>query len=434
MLKEGGGARPMCAYVMVVAVCLSACGVWGQTFSSFSTMAPPAGCTILGIAGGTPQSSFLYQQNCTSTGFKVSSLFYFDSTNVFTWSPPAALSWGSDGSIMAIKAPNNIYSDTLPTVTWTLDSGNAVAVSIGSSSYGGSGTLWAVVVNSGKVLYQATSALGASTSWLQIATGVYAASVGDDGTLGYIDSTHMIYMCQLRSVSPFGCVSAPVALGLSTSAIGLDIYDASNILSWGSNGNLYFLVNGWHPGNPNTASWEYISAPQFIISSALVSGPAGVLNVPVLGKAIVGYQGTDGVWRSATYAFNCGPGTYGDWSSGCTKCPAGTYSNVIGATTSATCSACSAGTYSSSAGVTVCAACAAGQYGPSTGLTSCPCCNSGGYTSSPGQTTCLDCSTTCGPCTNPDPRGGQCGTNGPSGPQCATSAVACAGTCTGQCC
>lgn len=384
----------MSMWLMMASVVLPASLVSAQTFSSFTTLSPNAGCKTLGLLCGTSASGCLYQENCTTTGFKISSLFYFDSTKVFTWNPPTCVSYGSDGSFFAIKSPDSIYSDTAPTYTWTLNDGNAVAVSIGSISYGGSGTLWAIALNSGKVLYQATSTLGATTAWQEIVSGgVLAASVGADGTLGYIDSSCMVYLCQLLSVSPYGCADTPVAGPVGTCAIGLDIYDANNLLAWSSEGELYFLVNGWHPGNPNAASWEYISAPQFIISTALVSGPTAVLNVPSLGKGIVGYQGTDSVWRSATYPFQCGPGKYGDYAS-CTVCPAGSYSNVNGATSSSACSSCGAGTYSL-AGATMCSICPSGTWSASTGVSVCTDCGGGTYSAATGATSSATCST-CG--------------------------------------
>jgi hypothetical protein len=90
------------------------------------------------------------------------------------------------------------------------------------------------------------------------------------------------------------------------------------------------------------------------------------------------------------------PGTFQNSTShlsyACVNCPAGTFGNALGLTTSTCSGYCSAGTYSLG-GTSSCTNCPAGRWGATTGLTSAACtgtCSAGKYADS-GSTICLDC-------------------------------------------
>ncbi len=77
-------------------------------------------------------------------------------------------------------------------------------------------------------------------------------------------------------------------------------------------------------------------------------------------------------------------------STSCTACAAGSFSDVLGATE---CQSCAAGSFSNSTGATVCTACEAGKFSSSTGATECTACAAGSFSSTTGSTTCTACAT-----------------------------------------
>jgi len=98
---------------------------------------------------------------------------------------------------------------------------------------------------------------------------------------------------------------------------------------------------------------------------------------------------TAGKYLSSGTCLNCPAGyTSGSGATACTACAAGYYS-TSGATT---CSACSAGQYSTSASGS-CTSCPTGTYTASAGMGSCTSCTAGTYTNTIGSTVCKSCIT-----------------------------------------
>lgn len=90
----------------------------------------------------------------------------------------------------------------------------------------------------------------------------------------------------------------------------------------------------------------------------------------------------------------------------CTQCPAGTYSELAGASDINSCTSCDTGSYNELPGSTSCTVCPAGSFSPNTtacipcpmgmysevaGSTSCDYCAAGSYSQSEGRTSCVAC-------------------------------------------
>ena len=137
----------------------------------------------------------------------------------------------------------------------------------------------------------------------------------------------------------------------------------------------------------------------------LASSPSGILYTADRGNNRI-RQLTCVPCPASYYCFSgapvlCPPGSYCPLSSiNATLCPAGTFSNITGASSSSTCTPCSPGYYSATPGAvlsTACSPCAAGTYSTTPGASStaaCAPCSAGAY-SVQGSTACAFTSTTC---------------------------------------
>jgi hypothetical protein len=93
---------------------------------------------------------------------------------------------------------------------------------------------------------------------------------------------------------------------------------------------------------------------------------------------------------------NCPAGTYKTGCVTCTPCPAGTWSNTVGAFQISNCTACLAGTYTATAGSTTPTICPAGTYSNYSGMSFCFKCSTASYPTQTGANS-SDVCTICQP-------------------------------------
>jgi alpha-tubulin suppressor-like RCC1 family protein len=117
---------------------------------------------------------------------------------------------------------------------------------------------------------------------------------------------------------------------------------------------------------------------------------------PDAGRAVVAIAASENSF-AVLQRIPCPAGRYTDSEGFCVKCPTGTFSEAVGATSSSTCEPCPAGTYSGELGVgniTMCVSCDAGKYSEALGANSsatCLPCGPGKYSSVIGADEESDC-------------------------------------------
>ena len=148
----------------------------------------------------------------------------------------------------------------------------------------------------------------------------------------------------------------------------------------------------------STACWAGSYASSVTVCTKCVAGTySSVLGATAAGTCLNNCTVGSYTVAGSSVCTVCAAGTFSTASSvgTCTSCAAGNYSTVSGATIASTClNLCSVGSYSTP-GSSVCALCAAGTYFTGSGTSACTLCDLGTYSTVLGASaagTCLSCS------------------------------------------